>query len=438
MRTSKQKLSSTIIFNPSLALLSLFLLTTNIYLTNATKSKDEGVQFIENANDESIFDITVKSGEQECNATLLTAFGVTGDKRPKDAKATTREKDFCRRNKRSCCSVFNIQSTNMSFAKGAKALRSKFEVIEELLSLFRGPLFLDYVMEHQGKSECHSHVSGMEIDLGGKQYGFFDLVYQRYQLMMIENLLMDSVVYVKKNLWFYGDLICTACNPDLQKHFIMDKNGSKFEVHSNTCSEMLEEREFERNLLLLYKNYIQKTMKFIDCVEDIKMKEEDPEAEEDEEDEVAFVKIDQAEISKFLDTFDKCWDDQRVEQEECVDFCTKSLRLYRFPIKHLMHNYKVSLQIMYKAMTTNDISDYYENIKDYEWKIDHENDPIAFFPQNETWSEYHFDTLTWQYHTSKGQNIYKELMSRKYLDFESVVIKGIAAFTALVTLFLVK
>jgi hypothetical protein len=374
----------------------------------------------------------------ECKPDLLTLFGVTGEKRSKAQKATNSEKAFCRRNKISCCSTFNIESTNMAFAKGAKALRQKFEIVEELFSLFRGPLFMEYITEHKNKAVCQKEVEDMSLELEGQKYGFFDLGYQRYQLMMIENLLMDVVIYVRKNLWFYGDLICTACNPNLQDNFVLSKDGSALDVHTNTCSEMLEEREFERNLLLVYENYIFKTMKFIECVEDIKIKEEDPDAEEEEEDGIAFIKLDTEMVKRFLTDFDDCWDDQNVEQEECVNFCMKSLRLYNFPIPNLIHNYKVSLDIMYKAMTGNEISDFYEDIKDEEWKIDHENDPIAFYAQNELWNEYDFDNLEWRYHASKGQNIYKELMSKKFLDFESVSIKGFALVVSFISVFLIK
>lgn len=413
------------------------LLVLALHVGSALASKDtEDKSNQSSIQAEADFILRDEDGDKECNRELLALFGVSGDKRVKDEKATTYEKAFCRRNKRSCCSSFNIESTNMSFSKGAKALREKFEIIEELFSLFRGPLFLEYVSEHKGRDTCHEPVKDMNIELEGQVYNFFDHAYQRYQLMMIENLLMDVTIYVKKNLWFYGDLICLACNPDLQDHFKMDKGGSKLEVHTNTCSEILEEREFERNLLLVYDNYISKTMQFIECVEDIKVKEEDPEAEdEEEEDEAAFVKIDEAEKESFLGTFEDCWDDQNVEQAQCVEFCTKELRMYRFPISHLMHNFKLSLQIMYKAMTGNEIKDFYSDIKDMEWSIDHENDPIAFYPANEVYSEYKFEELTWEFHSSKGQNIYKELMSKKFLEFESAALKGAAALTALLTVF---
>ena len=382
------------------------------------------------------YDQSLLAGDQECNVKLLGAFGVNGEKRSKDAKTTASEKSFCRRNKRSCCSSFNIQSTNMAFAKGSKALREKFEVVEELFSLFRGPLFMEYITEHAEKGTCKEEVKDLSINLGGKEYDYFTPAYQRYEIMMIENLLMDVVIYVKKNLWFYGNLICSACNPDIQNYFKMNKDGSELEVHTNTCSEMMEEREFERNLLLLYNNYLHKTIKFVECVEDIKVKEEDPDAED--EDDFAFVNLNIEETDEFLTNFDTCWDDQNVKDSKCVEFCTKSLRLYKFPINHLMHNYKVSLDIMYKALTGIDIKEYYENIKDSEWNIDHENDAIAFFAQNELWTEFKFDTLKWSYHSSKGHNIYKEIMSKKYLDFDSILIKGVAIFTALTTLFLIK
>ena len=422
------KAPKTIIFSPR----PLIFITLIALLTSSISSSKSSLH-------KSTYEQNLLTGEQECNTTLLTAFGVTGDKRPKEAKATTYEKSFCRRNKRSCCSSFNIQSTNMGFAKGATALRQKFEVVEELFSLFRGPLFFEYITEHSGKGQCAKIVEDMSIELNNEKYGFFTQGYQRYELMMIENMLMDVLLYVKKNLWFYGNLVCSACNPDTQKYFNMSKEGSTFSVHTNTCSEMLEEREFERNLLLVYQNYLHKTMQFIECVEDIKDKEEDPDAEEEEEEnDVAFIKLSSEETEKFLSTFEKCWDDQNVEDLECVSFCSKSLRLYQFPINNLMHNYKFSLQILYKALTGNEISNYYESIKEIEWSIDHENDAIAFFAQNEVWEEYHFNKLQWTYHSSKGHNIYKEIMSKKYLDFESVVVKGIAIFTSLIMLFLIK
>lgn len=433
MRPSKPTPFNSIIFSRRVVSIALLLLAINSTFITARKSTSDPSNK-STINDQD--DITIRTGDKECNTDLLTLFGVSGEKRVKDEKATSYEKAFCRRNKRSCCSSFNIESTNMSFSKGAKALREKFEVIEELFSLFRGPLFLEYVAEHKGKDVCHEDVKDMQIELEGQNYGFFDHAYQRYQLMMIENLLMDITIYIKKNLWFYGDLICMACNPDLQDHFKLSKDGSVIEVHTNTCSEMLEEREFERNLLLVFNNYIFKAMKFIECVEDIKIKEEDPEAES-EEDEEAFINIDQAQTEEFLTTFEDCWDDQNVEQSQCVDFCTKNLRLYVFPINHLMHNYKLSLKIMYKAMTGNDIEDYYSTIKDMQWTLEHENDPIAFYPANEIFNEYKFDELKWEYHSSKGQNIYKELMSKKYLDFEGVAFKGIAIFAALISIFMV-
>lgn len=434
MQTSKQKMLRSIIISPqslTCTLLLLLLLTHQITSTKSVHDKSE--LSIDNEPSETQF----LGSDIECNPELLTLFGVTGDKRSKAEKATNSEKAFCRRNKQSCCSTFNIESTNMAFAKGAKALREKFEVVEELFSLFRGPLFMDYITEHKNKAVCQAEVEDMKLELDGQIYGFFDLGFQRYQLMMVENLLMDVVIYVKKNLWFYGDLICLICKPSNQENFIMSNDGSKFEVHTNTCSEMMEEREFERNLLLVFQNYIYKTMKFIECVEDIKIKEEDPDAE-DEGEELAFINLNNEAVQNFLDTFDDCWGDQNVEQAQCVEFCKKSLRLYNFPIENLMHNYKVSLDLMYKAMTGNEIAEFYEDIKEEEWKIDHENDPIAFYAQNELWNEYKFDEVKWEYHASKGQNIYKELMSKKYLEFEGVGLKAIGLVVALISLFLIK
>ena len=391
-------------------------------------------------------DDKLKAGDIECNVDLLEIFDLKGDKQVKDSKSLIEEKMYCRRNKRTCCSEQNIISSNVAFAKGAKALKEKFQVIEEFFTLFRGPLFSDYVIEHNSVSKCTKIVEDLNITIAEENFDYFTYTYQHYMMQMIENLLMDTELYVKKNLWFYGDIICSICNPTYQENFNLSKEGSKLNLHTNTCSEMMEEREYEKNILHFYSKFVEKTTKFVECISGLEEETEEEENENEkepteeevnEQNNLKLIPLDKKQVDDFNKDFSTCWYDQNVIQLECSKFCSKSLRLYEFPIDDLLHNYKVSLHILYEALTTKDISEFYEQIKELEWKIGTENDPIAFFALNSFWQDYKIDTLTWSYHSSQGLNVYKEIMSKKYLDFEGSNIMGVIV-TLLMSIFLWK
>jgi hypothetical protein len=380
--------------------------------------------------------------EHICKKNLMSIFSVEGTQLDQAIKATPREKAFCRRNSYTCCSAFNISSIIKYYGAGKKQLRMKFEVIEELLALFRGPKFMEYVQERKELAKCSPLVSDLKIEIRGETFGFFDHGYLRYQLEMAENLLMDTEIYTKKILWFYGDSICSICSPKVQDYFDFSDSSPKLHVHINTCSERIEEREYERNLMLLYDRFISKAMEFIQCTQGVESEEngEDPDEKSDSNGDGEadhFLPLDEEQKEEFLETFDECWKDQRVSNPKCQGFCKKNMRLYEFPIDNLFHNFKVSLKIMYEAMTGgNSIEEFYEEIKESEWKIEDENQPIEFYPASEDWKKYNMDTLEWQYHTSSGHNVFKEIMSKKFTDHEESVAKyAVFIFVVLITLF---
>lgn len=374
-----------------------------------------------------------------CKKELMTIFSVQGNQYDRAVKATPKEKSYCRRNEYTCCSDFNIASVNSFFGAGRRKLRLKFEVIEELFALFRGPKFIEYVQERKGVEKCTPLVDDLKVEIKGNTYTFFDLGYLRHQMEMAENLLMDTEIYTKKVLWFYGDSICAICSPKVQEFFDFNEGTPKIHMHINTCSERIEEREYERNLLLSYDRFISKTVQFLECTQGIEEAEEngtDPDAskggDEDGEgtEKATLLPIDEEEKENFLNTFDECWDDQNVSNISCQNFCKIDMRKYVFPIKNLFHNLKVSLSILYSTMAGgNEIADYYENIKGVEWNIEDEDEPIVFFPESSDWKKYNMDDIEWEYHTSSGHNVFKEIMSKKFTSYEESVSK---VFTVLV------
>lgn len=363
----------------------------------------------------------------KCNKKLLEIFGLTGDKQSKSSRAKADAQSYCRRNKMSCCSSSNIQSMNPGFAKGATAFRARFEVVEELFSLFRGPAFDDFVSQHADKVECHPHVSDLEVTIEGIKFNFFDEAFSQYHQQMIMNMLMDTENYMKKNLWYYGDVVCTICNPGLQNYFNLNKDGSSMLAHTNTCSEMLEEREFEKNLYIAYEEFLRPVFEFSVCV--TKGKEaavaEDENSLEDAQN--SLKPIDTDGVEDFIQTLDECWEDQEVGEEKCVAFCSKSLRSYVFPIPNLMTNYHMILKGIFEAWDDADIDEYYETTKGRAFSSTNQEDPINFFANNENWTNYKFDDLEWSYDSTQGHNLYKEIISKKYLDFAHTGVLSVLA-----------
>ena len=351
-----------------------------------------------------------------CKKQLLSLFGVKGTLQENSIKATPMEKSYCFRNSQSCCSAYNIESTNKEFSKGVLKLKNKFEVLEELFAMFRGPKFFDLISAYKEKSNCKSHVEDLQLELEGQTYKYFDETYQMYQKEMMDMVLMDTEMYFKKNIWFYGDSICSICNPKTQNYFEITKQGSTLAVNVNMCSERIEEKEYERNLLLIYERHISPTVKFVDCVLEEDEAEEVSANSENDAKEVLEL-IDSDERNTFLKLFDKCILDKAVEEEDCQNFCRKPLAWYQFPIDNLMHNYKVSLAILYKSMNEGEISEYYDEIKGMEWKIQDENEPINFYKVSSDWEEYKMEEIEWTFHKKTGHNVYREIMSKRYLHY---------------------
>ena len=79
-------------------------------------------------------------------------------------------------------------------------------------------------------------------------------------------------------------------------------------------------------------------------------------------------------------------------------------------------------------MTEQSIDEYYLNIKEKVWTLADAENNITFYPANEDWQNYNMSKINWNYSSKTGHDIYKEIMSKRYLDFQNVFI--VNAFTA--------
>lgn len=60
--------------------------------------------------------------------------------------ASAKEKAICRLNRASCCSVNEIESIKEKFHEGVKKLNYRIELLQEILVLFRGNKYQEFLM----------------------------------------------------------------------------------------------------------------------------------------------------------------------------------------------------------------------------------------------------------------------------------------------------
>ena len=371
---------------------------------------------------------SIKSVDLDCNQDLLKTFKVGGTMMEKSRVPTPMEKAYCRRNRETCCTEQNILSINNYFAKGVKSFKAKMEVIEELFSLFKGKKFVELVETIKEQDHCTNIVKDLFIEINNTKYDFFSTIYQNIKLDHIANMLLDVETYIKKNIWFHGDIICSICNPKHQEHYKFREGGSTFHSHLTTCFEIMEEREFEVELLDLYENYISKVVELVNCGTDDDDKENESETEKlanDITDDTKLVSLNAEAIEKLRSLHTKCVADKQLKTQECQEYCSKNMRIYNFPIPNFFRNMQVALNVLFEALAEADIGEFYEEIKGEEWKLGVFDEPVSFFEDNSLVEKFKVNDTQWVYSASEGDNMYREIMSKK---FTNAILESIQSF----------
>lgn len=358
--------------------------------------------------------VQTDSGSESCNPEVLKTFGMTNEFMSTARATNPMEKAYCRRNSQTCCSEANILSVTQTFAHGVQEFRKKMEIIEELLTLFKGEKILDLIEEIKEQQNCESIVKDMSVKINDTSYDFFTKTYQMIKLEQIANLLLDVEPYIKKTIWFHGDIICSVCSPLHQKHYKFMDGGSVLEAHMTTCFEIQEERDFEMNMIHFYEDYLQKLVEFVQCG----LPQEGDEPSEDSK----LIPLNKEVLDEFKQTFKTCSADKELKKPECIKFCSKNLRTYSFPLPNFFRNMQVSLKTIFEAIVGSGIDEYYYEIKEDEWNFGAWDSPVTFYQHNDLVDKFKVDDIQWKYSATKGDNMYREIMSKK---FTNVVVNSV-------------
>lgn len=354
--------------------------------------------------------INMISGDEEapkkCKVEILKAFGMSQEKffeMSQPSKADT--KMYCRRNSQTCCSATHFQSLMEGFTKATTKLRKSFEPVEELFTMFRGKVYSNFIAEVSGDDNCSSYVNEAMAMIGKDPSYFFDTEHTKMRTQEIFSILVDLEFYIKRQIWFYGNLVCTICNPNENNFIEYNKSVPVIKAMMNTCSDILETYEFEIRLIKLFNFFIRPVADVVRC-----------KSEQLTDDEYPLSSISNEELFKMENRFKSCYSNFSESNMDCVNICSKKMTVFDTRVDFLTP-IKDALKIIFHKFTKQTITKYYTNIKEEEFQ-DAAWEPIHFFhPLMEKGSS-NFKRAKWVF-GSTGINIYNNHISKKFYNYQS-------------------
>ena len=349
----------------------------------------------------------------QCKSDVLNSFGIqTNIYEPKIA--TSLEKKYCRRNDLTCCNYNHLEIAMKKYQKGANLLKEKFELIEELLILFRGHSYKNFLKEIEYDTQCQYIFDDGKIT----KKNLLDETFMEEKIDSIMSVLIDLNMYFKKQLWFYSDFICTICSPLNHQYFHLNTHNSKIEINVGTCNEIMEFKEFEIRLVDIFDGFIAKIANFIVCRNDNKVK--------------SFGAIDISPLIIQKKRLDWCYRNTfDINNPLCREFCQKSLEKYEFPTK-IFSAIVSTTKIIYEYFTGNSIEDYYKTVKNKEYSEENLDGDIEFFNiANEKYKIYNLSEIKWELFNDRGATIFSDHMSQKIFNGSIILILNQIVFIIL-------
>ena len=100
------------------------------------------------------------------------------------------------------------------FTKAKKELEERFQPLQEMIVLFKGNRYEEVLFEVDQKEECKKILTDSALYKQAHNEDHFMNTVLPTEIDRMMSLLSDSEIYVKKNYWFFGNMICAICNPN--------------------------------------------------------------------------------------------------------------------------------------------------------------------------------------------------------------------------------
>lgn len=356
-----------------------------------------------------------------CNKDVLSLIGIKQSQQTA-VPATFAIRGFCYRNQYSCCSAKEIKSLQATFKQQAALYNQEADVIEELLTLFRGPKYFEFVKDFEENakgemSKCKSKATDVNSD-------YWTSENQGLWMEELRSLLLDFERYTKRNVYWAANTVCTLCNPF--NHRFFDSSSKTLQGNEATCREMLEEKDYELRLAKLFHYFVRPTALVMNC---IKYEEylKDPtevakaEAEKDKkagkegdnEGETKVEGIDMAKVEELLADFEFCYMKVDSEPERCESLCNRKMATYQFVIPFFKQARQALKAVFEYFLDDDSIDDYYEDVKKETFPLDRKDITVEFFKKTEE-SSISIADLSWQFNPSGGVTIMTDHMHKRF------------------------
>jgi hypothetical protein len=365
--------------------------------------------------------------------------------------ATTYERHFCNLNKMTCCTSENIESVAAYFARAANKLQRSYEIVEELFILFKGPKLLDVLEQLKNSESCNSDLNTNMVVFEGQKVSVFDANFPQLLNEWTDDILVGLEEYVKNNIWFHSNLLCSACNPEQQKFFDLNEDGAQIIFNKSVCRRIFREKIFEQQLVSIYNQFLRPFAEATFCHFRDKMEtnifnnyirnkiykysnwykqQTDKYGQTDFDIEqfiLMFSKLnsyDNQEIRAKSNLTFNCLSDIKLQSKACVDLCHRNLFAYTFPYEDIIHNLQLVLSILFLSMTGTPIETYYFYKKTHYWNLSEFKEPIYFYEPNQSSDFYKFELIEWFFEDLSGINLFDHTMTKKFIyhEFDSISI----------------
>ena len=286
-----------------------------------------------------------------CQPKVLALVGLN-DKSIQLRRSAKEDQKFCPLSLFTCCTRDQLVKHRMFFNTKLKIFNLAMEVVNELLISFHGPKLLNALTNHRTNFQCLNE-SGLDPDstnsvLGGN---IFSKVTQIEISKRIAQLLSEFKNYVNEIRHFYGNLICTFCNPKNHDYFgkyVYPMITADLKI----CEAFITLTAFELNFATLYNDFIIKIARFFRCVKTGSWKTG---LALDEDLEPFSIQL----INKYKIAHRQCSKEKVYISQECTLICAKNLQTYSSKFLDIK-KVKTSLRIIYQMVASERIEKFYK------------------------------------------------------------------------------
>jgi len=359
--------------------------------------------------------------EELCNRNFIEALGIVDIQNDKPQKVVKSQHEYCPKNKESCCTSDQLKKIQRRFHDAHKKLDWKIDLIEDIFNLFRGKMPISKIFRllktlNDDKSKCQETLNRDTDE-------FITPAFIFSQLDEMSSLLTLMPIFRKQQIWFYGNLICTACNAHETRHFKITPDRSSIALDMRSCTDMMNTRTVEARVMRLFYDFLVPLAKFIDCSED------------KNEFEIESELFNEEIVTRFEANIENCANNFSPGNKDCLEMCKKPLHYYNFPADIFQVAHKV-LKVLYKAFTNMDIADFYalskKEILEDEFSV-----PYSFFSEETTaFKNYQIAKISWTL-SNDGANIYFNYISKNFVDNNWSGLAGVWAVMILICLMII-